>query len=108
MPAISILSAMIWNLGTDLSFLRTNYSDQVDTNLAINEYNGIGCELSTKQSTLTDKSIILKVLGNSADVSSHEADMEVSKVKSLRKRLTEKVRRTTEMLEEFSLYSKFG
>ena len=108
MPAISILSAMIWNLGTDLTFLRTNYSDQVDTDLAINEYIDIVRELSTKQCTLTDKSIIQKVLGNSADVSSDEADMEVSKVKSIRKPLTEKVRRTIEMLEEFSLYSKFG
>lgn len=108
MPAISILSAMIWNLGTDLSFLRTNYSGQVDTDLAINEYIDIVRELSTKQCTLTDKSIIQKVLGNSADVSSDEADMEVSKVKSIRKPLNEKVRRTIEMLEEFSLYSKFG
>ena len=34
--------------------------------------------------------------------------MEVSEVESIRKPLIEEVRRATEMLEKFSLYSEFG
>ena len=43
-----------------------------------------------------------------ADVSLDEDDMKVSEVESLRKPLIEEVRTAIEVLEKFSLYSKFG
>ena len=78
-------------LATNFIFLRTNYSDQIDTDPA--KYIDFDRELSTNQSILTDKHIIHKVLRNSADVSSDEDDMEVSKVESITKPLIEEVRR---------------
>ena len=65
-------------------------------------------ELSTNQIILTDKNIIHKVLGNSADVSSDEDDIEVSEIESIRKPLIEEVKRSLKFLEEFSFYSEFG
>ena len=65
---------------------KSNYSDQVDTHLAIDEYLDFDRELSTKQSILTDKDIIDEVLVNSADTSSDEDDMEVSEVEFIRSR----------------------
>ena len=91
---------------TDLNFLRTNCSDQFDTDLAIDEYIDFDCELSTNQSILIDNHIH-EVLGNSADVSSDEDGMEVSEVESMRKPLIKEVRRAIEMLKEFSFYSEF-
>ena len=91
---------------TNLNFLRTNYSDQFDTDLAIDEYIDFDCELSTNQSILIDNHIH-EVLGNSADVSSDEDGMEVSEVESMRKPLIKEVRRAIEMLKKFSFYSEF-
>ena len=68
---------------------RSNYSDQVDIHFAIDEYLDFDRELSTIQSILTDKDIIHEVLGNSADASSDEDDMEVSEVEFIRKSLIE-------------------
>lgn len=95
-------------LATDLNFLRTKYSDQVDTNFAIDEYIDFDHELSTNHIVLTDKNIIHKVLRNFADVSSDEDDMDVSEVESITKPLIEEVKRAIEILEEFSFYSEFG
>ena len=78
-------------LATNLIFLRTNYSDQIDTNPA--KYIDFDRELSTNQSILTGKHIIHKALRNSADVSSDEDDKEVSEVESITKPLIEEVRR---------------
>ena len=126
LTAIFILSAMTWlskawmtlpdktftitvkTLATDLNFLRTKYSDQVDTNFAIDEYIDFDHELSTNHIVLTDKNIIHKVLRNFADVSSDEDDMDVSEVESITKPLIEEVKRAIEILEEFSFYSEFG
>ena len=72
--------------------MRRNYSDQVDTDFAIDEYIDFDCELSTNQSILTDKDIIHEVLGNSAKVSSGEDHMEVSEIESIRKPLIKEVR----------------
>ena len=91
---------------TNLNFLRTNYSDQFDTDLAIDEYIDFDCELSTNQSILIDNHIH-EVLGNSADVSSDEDGMEVSEVESMRKPLIKEVRRAIEMLKKLSFYSEF-
>ena len=90
-------------LATDWNFFRTNYSDQVDTNLTIGEHIFFDLELWSNRSILTDKDIIHEVLGNCTDASSDENDMEVSEEESIRKPLKEKVRRGIEMLEEFSL-----
>ena len=95
-------------LTTDLNFLRANYSEQVDTNFAIDEYIESDRELSSNQSILTDKDIIQEVLSNSADANSDKDDMEVSEVESVRKLLIKEVRRVIEMLEKFSVYSEFG
>ena len=78
-------------LATNLIFLRTNYSDQIDTDPA--KYIDFDRELLTNQSNLTDKHIIHKVLRNSTDVSSDEDDKEVSEVESITKLLIEEVRR---------------
>ena len=95
-------------LTTDLNFLRANYSEQVDTNFAIDEYIESDRELSSNQSILTDKDIIQEVLSNSVDANSDKDDMEVSEVESVRKLLIKEVRRVIEMLEKFSVYSEFG
>ena len=39
-------------MAIDLNFLRTNYSDQIDIDLAIDEYTDFDRELLTNQSTL--------------------------------------------------------
>lgn len=57
-------------LAIDLNFLRTNCSDQVDTDLATDEYIDFDRELLPKQSILIDKDIIHEVVGNSAGVTS--------------------------------------
>ena len=61
---------VVKTLAIDLNFLRTNCSDQVDTDLATDEYIDFDRELLTKQSILIDKDIIHEVVGNSADVTS--------------------------------------
>ena len=43
---------------TNLDFLSTNYSDQVDTDLAINKYITFDREFLITQSILTDKDIV--------------------------------------------------
>ena len=91
-------------LAANLNLLRTNYSDQVNTDFAVDEYIDFDRELSTKQNILTDKDIIYKVLGNSVDVSSDDDDMEMSEVESIRKSLIEEVRRAIEMLEISPLF----
>ena len=65
-------------------------------------------ELSTNQIILTDKNITHKVVGNSADVSSDEDDIEVSEIESIRKPLIEEVKRALKFWEEFSFYSELG
>ena len=72
-------------LVTDLNFLRTNFCEQVDIDLVIDEQIDFDHELSTNQSILIDKDIIHKVLRNSVDGSSDEDGMELSEVESIRK-----------------------
>ena len=85
-------------LAANLNLLRTNYSDQVNTDFTVDGYIDFDRELSTKQNILTDKDIIYEVLRNSVDVSSDDDDMEMSEVESIRKSLIEEVRRAIEML----------
>ena len=84
--------------------MRTNYSNQVNTDFAVDEYIDFDRELSTKQNILADKDIIYEVLGNFVDVSSDDDDMEMSEVESVRKSLIEEVRRAIEMLEISPLF----
>lgn len=98
---------MVKTSATDLNFLRINYSNQVDTDLAMDEYIDFDRELPTNQSILTDKDIIHEVLGNSVDVNSDEDDLEVSKEEFIKRLLIEEVRTAIKMLEELSFYSEF-
>ena len=83
---------MVKTSATDLNFLRINYGNQVDTDLAMDEYIDFDRELPTNQSILTDKDTIHEVLGNSADVNSDEDDLEVSEEEFIKRLLIEEVR----------------
>ena len=87
----------------DLNFLRTNNSDQIDIDLAIDEYIDFDRELLTNQSTL-----IHEVPGNSSDISSNKDDMQVSKVESIKKLLIEEVRRAIEIKRNIAFIQILG
>ena len=96
---------------TSLQFLqiqKTSFESQDDGELTIDDYIGFDQELSTKQSTISDKDIIHEVINHPVeDNSGKEADDDAGVVE-LRNLLMEEVKSAAEMLEKFSLHSDFG
>ena len=92
----------VQTLGTDLSILKERFADQIDADISLDEYVDFDIEVSTSHGKLTNAEII-----TDNDNSDNEESDNVEGEQIIKPRIKE-VQKAIEILEDFSLYYKFG
>ena len=90
----------VQTLGADLSILKERFADQIDTDISLDKYVNFDMEVSTSHGKLTNAET---QKDNSDDEESDNAEGE-----PIIKPGIEEMQKAIEILEDFSLYSKFG
>ena len=94
-------------LGADLSILKERFADQIDADISLDEYVNFDIEVSTSHGKLTNAEIIAEVTGTQEDNSDDEESDNVEGEPIIKPGI-EVVQKASGILEDFSLYSKFG
>ena len=102
-----VVEDQIQTLGADLSILKERFADQIDADISLDECVDFDIEVSTSDSKLANAEIIAEVTGTQEDKSDDEESNNVEG-KPIIKPGIEEVQKAIGILEDFSLYSKFG
>ena len=94
-------------LGADLSILKERFADQIDADISLDEYVDFDIEVSTSHGKLTNAEIIAEVTGTQEDNSDDEESDNVEGKPTIKSGI-EEVPKSIGILEDFSLYFKFG
>ena len=97
----------VQTLGADLSILKERFADQIDADISLDEYVDFDIEVSTSHGKLTNAEIIAEVTGTQEDNSDDEESDNVEGEPIIKSGI-EEMQKATGILEDFSLYSKFG
>ena len=97
----------VQTLGADLSILKERFADQIDADISLDEYVDFDIEVSTSHGKLTNAEIIAEVTGTQEDNSDDEESDNVEGEPIIKPGI-EEVQKTIRILEDFSLYFKFG
>ena len=97
----------VQTLGADLSILKERFADQIDADISLDEYLDFDIEVSTSHGKLTNAEIIAEVTGTQEDNSDDEESDNVEGEPIIKPGI-EEVQKAIGILEDFSLYSKFG
>ena len=97
----------VQTLGADLSISKERFADQIDADISLDEYVDFDIEVSTSHGKLTNAEIIAEVTGTQEDNSDDEESDNVEGEPVIKPGL-EEVQKAIGILEDFSLYSKFG
>ena len=104
---IDVEEDAVQTLGADLSILKERFADQIDADISLDEYVDFDIEFSTSHGKLTNAEIIAEVTGAQEDNSDDKESNNVEG-KPIIKPGIEEVQKGIGILEDFSLYSKFG
>ena len=94
----------VQTLGADLSILKERFAVQIDGDISLDEYVDFDIEVSTSHSKLTNAEIIAEVTGTQED----DEGSDNVEGEPIIKPGIEEVQKAIGILEDFSLYSKFG
>ena len=97
----------VQTLGTDLSILKERFADQIDADISLDEYVDFDIKGSTSHGKLAIAEIIAEVTGAQEDNSDEEESDNVEGEPIIKPEI-EEVQKAIGILEDFSLYSKFG
>ena len=97
----------VQTLGADLSILKERFADQIDADISPDEYIDFNIKVSTSHGKLTNAEIIAEVTGTQEENSDNEESDNVEGVSIIKPGIKE-VQKAIGILEDFSLYSKFG
>ena len=97
----------VLTLGADLPILKERFADQIDADISLDEYVNFDIEVSTSHGELTNAEIIAEVTGTQEDNSDDEESDNVEGEQIIKPGI-EEVQKASGILEDFSLYSKFG
>ena len=94
-------------VGADLSILKERFADQIDADISLDKCVDFDIEFSTSHNKLRNAEIITEVTGTQEDNSGNEESGNVEGEPIIKAGNAE-VQKATGILEDFSLYSKFG
>ena len=94
-------------LGADLSILKERFADQIEVDISLDEYVHFDIEVNTSHGKLTNAEIIADVTRTQEDNSDDEESDNVEGEPIIKPEI-EEVQKAIGILEDFSLYSKFG
>ena len=94
-------------LGVDLSISKERFADQIDADISLDEYVDFDIDISTSHGKLTNAEIIAEVTGTQED-STDDEERDNVEGQPIIKPGIEEVQKAIGILEDFSLYSKFG
>ena len=94
-------------VGADLSILKERFADQIDADISLDKCVDFDIECSTSHNKLRNAEIITEVTGTQEDNSGDEESGNVEGEPIIKAGNAE-VQKATGILEDFSLYSKFG
>ena len=97
----------VQTLDADFSILKERFADQIDADISLNEYVDFDIEVSTSHGKLTNAEIIAEVNGTQEDNSDDEESGNVEGEPIIKPGI-EEVQKAIGILEDFSLYLKFG
>ena len=97
----------VQTLGADLSILKERFADQIDADISLDEYVDFDIEVSTSHGKLTNAEIIAEVTTTQDDNPDNEESNNVEGEPIIKPGI-EEVQKAIGILEDFSLYSKFG
>ena len=97
----------VQSLGADLSILKERFADQIDADISLDEYGDFDIEVSISHGKLTNAEIIAELTGTQEDNSADEESDNVDGEPFIKSGI-EEMQKATGILEDFSLYSKFG
>ena len=97
----------VQTLGADLSVLKERFANQIDADITLDEYIDFDIEVSTTYGKLTNAEIIAEVNEIQEDNSDGEESDNVEG-ETITKPKIEEARKAIKILEDFSLFSKFG
>ena len=97
----------VQTLGADLSILKERFADQIDADISLDAYVDFDIEVSTPHGKLTNAEIITEVTGIQEEHSDDEESENVEGKPIIKPGIKE-VQKAIGILEDFSLYSKFG
>ena len=97
----------VQTLRADLSILKERFADQIDADISLDEYVDFDIEVSTSRGKLTNAEIIAEVTETQEDNSDDEESDNVEGEPIIKPGI-EEVQKAIAILEDFSLYSKFG
>ena len=97
----------VQTLGADLSIKKERFADQIDADISLDEYVDFDIEVSTSHGKLTNAEIIAEVTGTQEDNSDDEESDNVEGEPIIKSGI-EEMQKAIGILEDFSLYSKFG
>ena len=97
----------VQTLDADLSILKESIANQIDADISLDEYVDFDIEASTSHGKLTNAEKISEVTGTQEENSNDKESNNVEG-KSIIKPGIEEVPKSTGILEDFKLYSKFG
>ena len=97
----------VQTLGADLSILKERFADQIDADISLDEYVDFDIEVSTSHGKQTNTGIIAEVTGTQEE-NSDDKESDNVEGKPIVKPGIEEVQKAIWILEDFSLYSKFG
>ena len=87
--------------------MKERFADQIDADISLDEYVDFDIEVSTSHGKLTNAEIIAEVTGTQEDNSDDEESDNVEGEPIIKPGI-EEVQKAIGILEDFSLYSKFG
>ena len=97
----------VQTLGVDLSISKERFADQIDADISLDEYVDFDIDISTSHGKLTNAEIIAEVTGTQEDNTDDEERDNVEGQPIIKPGI-EEVQKAIGILEDFSLYSKFG
>ena len=97
----------VQTLGVDLSISKERFADQIDADISLDEYVDFNIDISTSHGKLTNAEIIAEVTGTQEDNTDDEERDNVEGQPIIKPGI-EEVQKAIGILEDFSLYSKFG
>ena len=94
-------------LGVDLSILKERFADQIDADISLDDYVNFDIEVSISHGELTNAEIIAEVTKTQEDNSEDEEGDNVEGEPIIKPGI-EETQKAIRILEDFSLWSKFG
>ena len=97
----------VQTLGADISILKERFVDQIDADISLEEYVDFDIKVSTSHGKLANDEIIAEVTGTHNSNSDSKESNNVEGEPIIKPGI-EEVQKAIGILEDFSIYSKFG